>query len=206
MEMKTNGYIDLREVPNEIIIGIFSHIGGDYYAGVDQLLGGTKLLLEEFKLIANPYCPAIIEEKKRAIVDETAKGIYELAEKNPVVSDEYIKQHADVIKTAKYKIAELEKKQQIHDSFYQQIEEILKRESWLQEKKPLLVRGHLKTIIINDGNAVYVEHQNVHNNLNVLYQEANHKEIVDNLINEVYTSCESSETIEVQTTTPQENE
>ena len=206
MKNEINGYTDLRDVPNEIIIGAYSAVSAGYWAGVDELFNNNQSALDKFKLIITPYNSKIIYDRKKEVVDSTARKIYELAEKNPVISDEYVKQHADTIKTAKYKIAELDKIQQIHDDFYQQIEAIMKRESWLQEKKPLLVRGHLKTIIINDGNAVYVGHQNVNNNLNVLYSEANHKEIVDNLLNEIYTTCESSETIEVQTMIPAENE
>lgn len=199
-------YLDLREVPNEIIIGIFSHIRGDYYAGVDQLLGGTKLLLEEFKLIANPYCPAIIEEKKKAIVDETAKEIFELAEKYSVITQEYVDAHKKALDSAKYKINELDKCCRNHASFYTGLNTVLKRKETLNAKSPLILKDYDSSIIINDGNAVYVAHKNIDHKLNILYSEDEHKDLVDNLIQEIYSTSESSETIEVQTLIPAENE
>ena len=204
MANKINSYVDLREVPNEIIIGAYSAVSAGYWAGVDELFDNNQSALDEFKLIINPYNSKIIHNRKKEVVDSTAREIYDLAEKNPVISDEYVKQHADTIKTAKYKIAELDKIHRTHNDFYLQIEDIMKRASWLKEKTPLCVHGPIQTVIINDGNAVYVEHRDVNNNFNVLYCEANHKELVDNLINEVYASFENLGVS--QSEPPEENE
>lgn len=204
MKNKINGYTDLRDVPNEIIIGAFSIVRGDYYAGVDELLLGGKLLLDEFKLIANPNCLAIIEEKIKEIVDQTAKEVYNLAEKHSVITHEYIEAHKKLVESAKHKVRELGNKRKVHLKFYDQINELLKRESWLKEKKPMLTRENLQTVIINEGNAVYVKHQNVDHDLNVLYSETSHKRLVDNLINEIYASCENLGASNSETTTENE--
>ena len=82
--------------------------------------------------------------------------------------------------------------------------EVLKSIDWLKEKKPLLLKDNKTSIIISAGNAVYVAHQDIDHNLNVLYCEAAHKELVDNLINEIYASSEKLGV--AQSETPVENE
>ena len=203
---KVDKYIDLRTVPDEIIIGVFANVRGGYYAGVDELLDGGKTLLNEFKLIINPQCPAIIQEKKKAIVDETAREIFELAEKHSVITQEYIDAHQDLLKRAKYKIAELEKAELSHFDFYINLGETLKRLDWLKMKRPLILKSYDESIVISEGNAVYVAHKNIDKKLNVLYCEDRHKKMVDEVIQEIYPNSESSETIEIQTIIPAENE
>ena len=68
----------------------------------------------------------------------------------------------------------------------------------------MLTRENLQTVIINEGNAVYVKHQNIDHDLNVLYSETSHKRLVDNLINEIYASCENLGTSNSETTTENE--
>lgn len=191
MKNKINGCIDLRDVPNELIIAAYSSIGIRYWAGVDQLFN-NQTALDEFKLVINPYNANIILDKTKEVIDSAALEIYSLAEKNPVVSDEYIKQHAETIKTAKHKINELNKIQKLHTNFYATLKILLENQHLIKEKKPLDIQRRVFSIIINEGNAVYVEHQNTDNNFNILYSESNHKKLVDNLINVLYASCENS--------------
>lgn len=189
MENKVR-YVNLKNVPNEIIMGVFSKVRGGC-SGVDELLGGAKFLLTEFKLIANPHCIAIINEKKQEITNQAASEIYELGKKYSVITQEYINQHKNIIDSAKFKIGQLDKHYDTHIMFYEQINDTLKREDWLNAKKPLVFKGEDESVIVNNGNAVYVAHKNIFNKLNVLYSESSHKEIVDNFIDEIYATSET---------------
>lgn len=195
--MGNKSMIDLREVPNEIIMAAYAAVYGNYYVGVDSLEG---LFLENFKLIINPYNFDITCEMKRHIIDEAEKEICKLSKNFSVISSEYQKKHNEVLRLVKKRANDLQEKHSAHESFYEQIEQLIKKKQWLEEKKPVLIncQGSV-SIILNQGNAVYVKHANVDNKCNVLYCEVYHKEIVDNILNEVYASCENKRKEDLET-------
>ena len=208
MKMKTNGYIDLRKVPNEIIIGAYNRISLDYF-DLDEL---AEEDITDFAIVLSP----VFELDQKMRKDEIEKEYTELAYKvfknlkeDFDVKDESIKKLKELRRDYQIELEVLEDYKSERNRFIEALNMFLN--SLTDGKGHILMGGNFHVegddaeMIISKGIVEIIQTtEDGKKSSFELYNERIHKKTVDNLINEIYESSKNSGITESET--PAENE
>ena len=185
-------YLDLREIPNEVVIAIYN-IYGEKRNGHACEGDNIRYFKDEFKKLFSPSVPSDIAKSKENIVNRFKEEVRDL-----LVTD--TKSAEDLLKSPKYKFVYDNARQWLNfndeslSAYYRANQSILDFKNVMAQDfeagLPVFYTGseNGKEIkyVVTKGNVVKVTTYNNRIQTSIVYTESKHKQVVDGLIESVY--------------------
>ena len=197
-----NKQLDLRAVPNEIIMLAFNlhkpnFVGREYFSAEGLTDGCVKNAFWE-QLDHNT--PKIVETRKKQLLQDLKSAVAQFGERlDSLENFSNWDRYTRLIQQAKLADATLNNKLERYNATMSLIGEFFEDGSHKMTEfvcnRPQLIqaeKGMYKYYLLSKGNLMYVDHDNIVR----IYTESDHKRLIDSLINVLYTQNE----------TPAENE
>lgn len=119
-------YFDLRQVPNEFIVGAYN-LASDYtLSDVDMSYKNARL--NRFLLVINPNCLGILEHKKQQILEDYKKAYLALVNKydaEKLLGNEFNKGVQDLQTKTRTPLAEHRQIEKMHYLFYVKLKNLI---------------------------------------------------------------------------------
>jgi len=191
-------YLDLREIPNEVVIAIYN-IYGPKRNGHACEGDNIRYFKDEFKKIFGPSVPSDIAKTKENIANRFKERVRDL------LTEE--KSAEELLKSPEYKLIYDHARQwidyndEILTTYHRANQSILDFQNVMAQDFKLGLpvfytateNGREIKYIVTKGNVVKVSPYNDRIQAFVVYTESKHKQIVDSLIESVYTETQKTE-------------